>query len=401
MAAECPTSWGGQPMRGAIDRAAPRRRRSPSSATTSLPPAASTNVSNNTNYFVYKAGAAACGAGQPPSLSRLPACDIPMKERDCDCDHEYHVSHHTDCDTEREFRQGNTGILQLRGWSSSSLPPLVAQLQPSFDAPFDTAELCVLCPGSQNWELKTEVPIVHGGEGEERRHDLERWTVTNVTVPIGGRYLCWANYDLATFLVCDMVDAIDNDSPKLHYVPLPVKAMPSLRNDFDEDDYHEKQPRWHYNRTIGAGAGADTVWFVSMDNRCCCGVTVTTSLCAHSSSAFTVTMWSLDLRTNSQMAWVKEAVIDCEEIWALLAASCKGFPRSVQVISPIVSLENPDVVCFVAYHDLQDTNIRDVWEMWTLEIDMRRKTLISVVPYPPHPNRWLHHSIHLPAKLHS
>uniref|UniRef100_A0A0D9XTB8 DUF1618 domain-containing protein n=1 Tax=Leersia perrieri TaxID=77586 RepID=A0A0D9XTB8_9ORYZ len=373
MAAECPTSWGGQPMRVAIDRAAPPATsfvRYDESATAGVHVVAAhgdsvllavtipknkfqlrfplhdpSNVSNNTNYFVYKAGAAACGAGQPPSLSRLPACEIPMTERHCDYEDMVYPR-------ERHFGQINTGILRLRG--CSSLTPLMAQLLPSFDAPFDTADLCVLRPGSQNWELKTEVPIVHHngggeGEGEERRHDLERWT-----------------------------------------------PIPSKKNDFDDDI--KKQPRWHYNRSIGAGgSAADTVKFVSIDNRCCCGAPVTTSLCAHSSSAFMVTMWTLSLKKTrgEPMVWVKDSVLDCEELWALLAASGKGITQ-VDVVSPIVSLENPDVVCFMAYHDGQDGER----EMWTLEIDMARKRLMSVVPYPPHSNRWVHRGLHLPAKLH-
>ncbi|KAJ1274700.1 hypothetical protein BS78_05G081900 [Paspalum vaginatum] len=274
----------------------------------------------------------------------------------------------------------DTGLLMLRGEDDE---PLVAQLQLAYAAPFDTSELCVLRPG-RGWELNEAVRIVHtDGSGN---HDLERWQETHAVVPVGGRYLCWVNYDLSTFLVCDMAE---EESPTLRYVPLPVMPVPP-KGDDDEDD-HQEQPSWLYHRTIGA-AGAGAVRFVSIDNRCCCGAHVVRSMCTHSSSAFMVTAWTLAVTTGGEpMAWVKECVLDCEELWEI--ASNRGLPRGLEVSCPVVSLENPDVICLIGHgHDDK---------LWTLQVDMRRKTLISVLHCPPHPLRRVNYGNNLPARFHS
>lgn len=272
------------------------------------------------DYFVYMAA-----AGKPPSLTLLPVCDIPMNERCWVSKDRFKDSFRT---TGRVFDQQDTGILRLRGGDGGeeAPPPLVAQLQIAHEPPFDTAELCVLRPGHghREWELKTAVPIVHHDGGGERRHGMEMWQETNVAVPVGDRFMCWANYDLATFLICDMA-AADLDNPKLLYVPLPVKPVPPKESDFDDDHHHDELIPWEYFRNIVAADGDDTVRFVSIDNRCCCGAPVIRSLCDRSSSAFMVTIWRLALRN---------------------AGDGKN---------------------------------------WTVEIDVRRKTLISVVPLPPHP----------------
>jgi hypothetical protein len=349
------------------------------------------------DYFVYMAA-----AGKPPSLTLLPVCDIPMNERCWVSKDRFNDSFRT---TGRVFDQQDTGILRLRGGEEA--PPLVAQLQIAHEAPFDTAELCVLRPGHGHgeWELKTAVPIVHHDGGGERRHGLEMWQETNVAVPVGDRFMCWANYDLATFLICDMA-AADLDNPKLLYVPLPVKPVPPKESDFDDDHHHDELIPWEYFRNIvatGADGGDDIVRFVSIDNRCCCGAPVIRSLCDRSSSAFMVTIWRLALRNagagdggGEPMAWVKEAVLDCEELWAMLAP-CDGLPRRVYVVCPFVSSENPDVVWFVACDCDDDEDGKN----WTVEIDVRRKMLISVVPLPPHPHshRCICYGKPLPAKL--
>uniref|UniRef100_A0A0E0MGG0 DUF1618 domain-containing protein n=1 Tax=Oryza punctata TaxID=4537 RepID=A0A0E0MGG0_ORYPU len=325
---------------------------------------------------------------QPPSLSLLPVCDIPMNKR---------------CWRNKDRFKDKFTTTDRNGSDGEEAAPLVAQLQIAHEPPFDTAELCLLRPGQREWELKTAVPIVvHHDGGGERRHGLEMWQETNVAVPVGDRFMCWANYDLSTFLFCDMATAADH--PKLLYVPLPVKPVPPKESDFD-DNYHDELIPWEYFRNIVAGADGDhIVRFVSIDNRCCCGAPVIRSLCERSSSAFMVTMWSLALRNagdgesdGEPMAWVKEAVLDCEELWAMLAP-CKGLPRRVYVVCPFVSSENPDVVWFVARSD--DIDDDEDGKIWTLEIDVRRKTLISVVPLSRHPHGYLNYGKPLPAKLH-
>ncbi|CAL4995029.1 unnamed protein product [Urochloa decumbens] len=280
--------------------------------------------------------------------------------------------------TARYFNQGDTGIL-----CRSDNELLVAQLRIANDAPFDTAQLCVLRPGRREWELNTAVPIVHHDGGG--RHDLQKWQDAQVVVPVGDRFLCWVNFDCSTFLLCDMVE---EEEPELRYVPLPVKPFPP-RDDEDYDDCYDEQPPWLYYRSIGA-VGPSAVRFVSIDNRNGCGGHLTRWSCEHSSSAFVVTMWTLTLRTGKPMMWMREAVLECEEVWSL--AACKGLPQ-LHLMSPVVSMENPDVVCFIASHE------GDL--LWTVDIDVKRKTLISATPCPAHPVKSVNYCNPLTAKLQS
>jgi hypothetical protein len=145
--------------------------------------------------------------------------------------------------TDRELDQMDTDLLRCGGGEV-----LVAQLQVAYKAPFDTTtELCVLRPGSREWEFKEAVPIVHHEGGG--RHDLGRWQELNAAIPAGNRFLCWVSYDFSTFLVCDMAE---EENPKLRYVPLPVKAVPPKENEWGDDDEHEEQISWMYYHSIGA-----------------------------------------------------------------------------------------------------------------------------------------------------
>jgi hypothetical protein len=53
--------------------------------------------------------------------------------------------------------------------------------------------------------------------------------------------------------------------------------------------------------------------FVSIEPRCCCG-RLGRSSCALSRFAFKVTTWTLTLTMDEPMTWVKEGVLDCEEL---------------------------------------------------------------------------------------
>jgi hypothetical protein len=89
---------------------------------------------------------------------------------------------------------------------------------------------------------------------------------------------------------------------------------------------------------------------------------------------------SLTTMEEGAMAWVVDGVLDCEELWAM--PGYEGLPR-VPVECPVVSPDNPDVVCFkvsnrclVGYRDQK---------VWMLEVDTRRKVLLSVVKCPEDP----------------
>ncbi|KAL6647555.1 hypothetical protein ACP70R_014992 [Stipagrostis hirtigluma subsp. patula] len=315
------------------------------------------------DYFVYRAA----GATRPPSLSLLPACD-------------YRSKFETEARAgrwlsprEQALLKETTGLLR-RGDDEL----LVVSLDVTYKdcAPRDTAGLCVFRLGGREWEFKEAVPIVleEGSKGDE----LYQWRLSESVVAVGDRFLCWVNY-LCGFLLCDMVEA----SPKLRYVPLPVRPHKSRGCSCCEPEPDGQNFRNMY------AAGTDAVRFVSVDPRCCCGGPGT-STCVHSQSAFTVTSWTLSLSMDKPMTWVKDGVLDCAELWA--QPGYEGLPR-VQVQCPVVSLDNPDIICFKVSEECF-INYKDR-KVWMLEVDMKRKAIISVVPCTD--GAW---SFHIPTKLH-
>jgi hypothetical protein len=216
----------------------------------------------------------------------------------------------------------------------------------------------------------------HGAGGKV--HLLRDWWQTVAVIPVGDRYLCWLNY-LTGFLLCNM--AADQASPpKLRYVRLPA----DLVGDDDEEANEEytrnndDPPSMKRSRNMCA-AGAGAVRLASVDSRCCCGGPGS-STCKRSRFAFTVTTWTLKLRTTmaeEPMTWVQDGVLDCDELWVL--PEYGSLPR-VPLEYPVVSSDDPDVVCFRVRNDYScylDDKDRKVW---LLEVDTRRKRLRSVLP---------------------
>ncbi|RLM69872.1 hypothetical protein C2845_PM17G03250 [Panicum miliaceum] len=103
------------------------------------------------------------------------------------------------------------------------------------------ANLCVLRPGSSQWEHNRLVPVAHE-EGDEVMGPL---TGPNVAIPVGDRFLCWVG-SLHYFILCDMADAA---SPRLRHVPLPGPA-------YDPYYYTDDLPPITDSYTLGAVAGA-------------------------------------------------------------------------------------------------------------------------------------------------
>jgi len=96
----------------------------------------------------------------------------------------------------------------------------------------------------------------------------------------------------------------------------------------------------------------------------------------HSSFAFNVTTWTLVLRMEEPMAWVKDGVLDCDEVWQLPCYGC--LPR-VALEYPMVSSDDPGVVCFTVceyHHSIDEAHDEKVW---MVQINTRSKALLSVV----------------------
>ncbi|OEL16600.1 hypothetical protein BAE44_0022381 [Dichanthelium oligosanthes] len=178
-----------------------------------------------------------------------------------------------------------------------------------------------------------------------------------MAIPVSDRFLCWGGYH-GGFILCDMAEEA---CPKLQYVPLP--GLPYDPSYYTNDDLLPLKD----SQNMGA-AGAKAVRFVAIEPRCCCG-SYGRSLCPRSRHAFTVTTWNLNLTMDEPMTWVKDSVMDCEELWAL--PGYEGIPR-VHLQCPIVSLDKPDVVCFKAVSKADQ-------KAWMIQVDMRRKVLLKAV----------------------
>ncbi|CAN6362430.1 unnamed protein product [Urochloa humidicola] len=310
-----------------------------------------------TDYFLYDAGGGAAGF---PALSLLPACFFPKafeRGKDTGCCASAATGR-------RHLWKDNTGVLR-RGSGEVT----VAQLEvpkPEGWKFRDKAELCVLDTGRLEWVLHRGVPIVHGEATAGKAEELMVWWETDVAVPVGDRFLCFVDY-FRGFLLCDM--AADVAAVGLRYVPLPVEPPNGCPN-FDGE-----RPCMEMFRNMAA-AGAGAVRFVTIESRCCCGA-AGKSTCESGRFLFTVTTWTLNLDVDEEAAaWVKDGVLDCEEIWVMPGYG--SLPR-MKLTFPVFSCDDPDIVCFMvhnaAYRYGKDRKV------WMLEINIRSKTLRSVAPY--------------------
>ena len=90
------------------------------------------------------------------------------------------------------------------------------------------------------------------------------------------------------------------------------------------------------------------------------------------------------------MAWVKDGVFDCDELWQLPNYGCLP---CVAPHCPIVSSDDPDIVCFkVCENNYGADNM-----LWMVEINTRSKVLLSVVRCG---RKYYSAGDLLPAKLH-
>ncbi|CAN6362427.1 unnamed protein product [Urochloa humidicola] len=296
------------------------------------------------DYFLYDTG----GAARPPSLSLLPGCYISRL-----------FQRHKVAGNNGPFLLPNTRFLDMENTGvlrHGDGEVRVATLEITYDSPYDTAELCVLRAGGE-WALQ-QVAIVHHEGGF-----VENFPEIDAVVSVGVRFMCWVDY-LSGFFVYDM--EAQKTSLELVYVPLPV---PQPERHWGNSD----RPHMQYCRTLAA-AGPDTVRLVEVAPRCCCGGHGKTE-CERSRFAFNVTTWTLTLRMEGPMKWVKDSVVDCDEIWQIPNYGC--LPR-VAPRYPFVSSGNSDVVCFMLCEDHYQINNADK-TVWLLEMDTKRKELLSFV----------------------
>jgi hypothetical protein len=149
-------------------------------------------------------------------------------------------------------------------------------------------------------------------------------------------------------------------------VSLPVK--PNLSR------YHKHGRDGSSYRSVGATDCGGTVRFVEVFSRCCCGGHGTTS-CARSSYAFNITTWAL--RMDDMTTWDKVGIVDCDELWSL--PGYHGVLPRIKPQYPTISLDDPDVLCFMVRkypYDMEDVD-GDL-AIRVIEFDTRLMELRSV-----------------------
>ncbi|TVU23307.1 hypothetical protein EJB05_25663, partial [Eragrostis curvula] len=183
------------------------------------------------------------------------------------------------------------------------------------------------------------------------------WT-TDAIFPLDG-CLCWVDYYQGLLLVDVLLANNDSDTDQqqkqLRYIPLPRQALRSRRYYIDADS---PDPFRHVSVT-----DAGIVKLVCIFTK------------DASSSNFTIITWSFDIRNGN---WTKDCgnTVEGVEFFGMLdAARSRMLPR-VRPSFPVVTLADPDVVCFMLEEVLEDHCVYCM-----IEVNMRNKKLQSSAPY--------------------
>ncbi|TVU23332.1 hypothetical protein EJB05_25689, partial [Eragrostis curvula] len=301
------------------------------------------------DYFVYSASPA---ASSPPSLTRLPPCfdggfvnpelDKPFRpyrnqQQRCMLDQDMAILCHGDEDA------GEFTVADLTCRSHREV------------------ELCVLhhcSPPTSNGIVPMQWKVHKLPTPPDMKIDPSLWT-TDAIFPLDG-CLCWVDYYQGLLLVDVLLanngsDTDQQQKQQLRYIPLPRQALRSRRYYIDADS---PDPFRHVSVT-----DAGIVKLVCIFTK------------DPSSSNFTVITWSFDIRKGT---WTKDCgnTVDDAEFFGMFdAARSRRLPR-VTPSFPVVSLADPDVICFMLEEELEDHS-----DYWMIEVNMRDKKLQSSAPY--------------------
>ncbi|RLM70305.1 hypothetical protein C2845_PM17G15030 [Panicum miliaceum] len=170
---------------------------------------------------------------------------------------------------------------------------------------------------------------------------------SDAVVPVGGRFLAWVDYYQGMLLV----DVLHEDA-ELRFVPMPAEALLSRR--------------WYYDegipdpvRCVGVTDGdiVKLVCIITPDRR---------------SPAFTIATWTL--ADIDRGVWDKDGTttMDDSQFFGLCCGVTAKISRQPPSF-PMVSLVDPDVVCFL----LEEEH----GVVWMVEVNMRTKVLLSRAVY--------------------
>ncbi|KAK3118126.1 hypothetical protein QOZ80_9BG0694600 [Eleusine coracana subsp. coracana] len=321
-------------------------------------------ITTTYDYFVHRVSASA--AWLPPSLSLLPTRDRDLVMECEDEDEESmswsRVMEHNKLDPRY------TGLLR-RGADDDEFMVVEMGVVHRDHEP-DSVDLCVLCPGSHEWKLSQDVPIIR--EEGSRGDKLQRWRYSDRVVPIGDRFLCWVNYGNG-FLFFDVTEedpvlrldgpmtwiregVLDCDElwamPGYQGLPYLMPQYPIVSSDNPNIVFFTLRD------------GAQAVWRIKVDTwtKQLLSIVQTFDIpgrgsCERSQHAFTVSAWNMSLTSDGPLTWLKDTVLDCQEI--LTHPGYEGLPCVYPTCPVIISLHNPDVV------------LLKVSGGWMIEVDMR------------------------------
>jgi hypothetical protein len=184
--------------------------------------------------------------------------------------------------------------------------------------------------------------------------DLCSWR-TDVVVPIG-KSLCWVDYYQGILFIDVLADS--QSSPiqqQLHYVRLPSQALKYRRLYID----------------LGA---LDPFRRVCVTDA---GIIKLVCICTKyppSDEEFTIITWTL--RDINRGSWTKDVdtIVGADEFFRICNAGNKSCLPQVRPSFPVVSLVDPDVICFLLKEE--DRNLA-----WMVEVNMRNKVLLSSAIY--------------------
>ncbi|CAL4982228.1 unnamed protein product [Urochloa decumbens] len=217
----------------------------------------------------------------------------------------------------------------------------------------DAAELLLFRDGE--WSV-TRAALSSGEGNKDGELRLSSWETDSVVSVGDDGLVCFVQLGQGL-----MFSNVFDKTPVLRHVRFP----PS------EDVDHPQTCRGSSQDVCATSDG--TVKFVDVQPRCCCGSYGATH-CRHSSNAYTIKTWTLKM---DRMEWVMDGMVDSTELWALDAY--KALSR-VQLVSPIVSLDEPHVICFMVCKRFYLKELGNRTE-WLILVDMKSKTLQSVCRY--------------------
>ncbi|KAF8747298.1 hypothetical protein HU200_013245 [Digitaria exilis] len=216
-------------------------------------------------------------------------------------------------------------------------------------------ELCLLhqLPKSDvpmAWSLKKlKIP-------QDMKIDLNSWR-TDVVVPIG-KSLCWVDYYQGMLFVDILAPADSKDSPNdqlLHGVRLPAQAL-------------------KYRRLYNENGDPDPFRHVCVTDDGIIKLVCVLLKRLPDDDDFKIITWTLvDINTGS---WRKDVdtIIVADDFFDLYDDAQSCLPR-VQPTFPVMSLVDPDVICFLLIKE-EDCNLT-----WIVEVNMRSKVLLSSALY--------------------